>query len=180
MSSELRPIILYPNPVLRKVSESVDKDYPVKELVEEMTAIINTTSSGVGLAAIQIGVPVRIFLGYKNQPFINPEIITMKGSDPRGHEGCLSMPGVGGYKKRHQKVKIKWYDTDWNEHTALFKGFEAVVIQHEMNHLDGILFTDDMKDSDKDSDFDKTMKDLLEGNPPERNYKMEPYVGEAI
>lgn len=177
---EVRPIVLYPNPVLREISKPVDKDYPVKELVEEMTEIVNSAENGVGLAAVQIGVPVRIFLGYNNKPFINPEVIQAKGSDPRGHEGCLSMPGVGGYKRRNQKIKLKWYDTDWNEHTALFKGFEAVVIQHELDHLDGILFTDNMDDRDKDWDFNKTMQDLLEGNPPDRNYKMEPYVGDAI
>jgi len=135
-------IILFPNPILRNKSTDVPKDYPIHDLIETMIDILELIPDGVGISSPQIGINLNAFIGFADQVFINPKIIDSRGSTNRYYEGCLSIPGVNGYVERHQKIKISWFDENWRAHTKLFKGFEAVVIQHEMDHLSGVLFLD--------------------------------------
>jgi len=151
MEKEILPIYIYNDPILREKCIDVPKDFDVKDLVQKMRNTLNTTTRGVGLAAPQVGIPYRVFLGPDDIAFINFEILELKGSKPRDKESCLSMPGISGYVRRHQKVKIKWFDEDWNEHVKLFKNFDSILIQHESDHCDGILYIDRMEKNERDS-----------------------------
>lgn len=149
-------IIKVPNPVLTMPAKPVEKvDKKVFEFVEGMkkTLIATKNPKGVGLAAPQVGRVVRIFLT-KPTPkapltvFINPQIIAFsqektEGVPGRGNkfEGCLSIPNVWGVIHRHQWVKINYQTLDGKSRTPTFKGFLATIIQHEMDHIEGILFT---------------------------------------
>lgn len=144
---ELYPIRIEGDPVLRTKCEEVTKDYVgLDYVIERMHATLDSTETGVGLAAPQVGLPIRLFiLGGLDRPkkvFINPEILVMKGSKPKDTEGCLSIPKVFARVERSQKVKLKYFDENFVEHTTMFKGFEARVIQHEFDHLEGIEFYD--------------------------------------
>ncbi len=152
------PIYAYGQPVLRKVAESIDQDY---EGLEQLLADMWETmyhAQGVGLAAPQIGRAIRIFLvdtvqiqeegkedeGIK-QVFINAQKIEEAGEPWAYEEGCLSIPDVRGDVKRPAQLKIKYYDENFQEHTKVFNGVNARVIQHEYDHIDGILFTEHLK-----------------------------------
>jgi len=109
---------------------------------------------GVGLSAVQIGKPVQLFVAYnpetkKDLVFVNPKIIWKSKEKTDGipnkkfkYEGCLSIPGIFGLVKRHQAIKVCWLALNVKKHTKKFSGFLATVIQHEIDHLNGILFTD--------------------------------------
>lgn len=110
-------------------------------------------SSGVGLAAPQIGKSIRIFVvdgepldeeklqGFK-KTFINPVILKESGEKWAFEEGCLSIPGIRADILRKESLRIRYFDIDWNEHTEEYDGLAARIIQHEYDHLQGILFTD--------------------------------------
>jgi peptide deformylase len=149
------PIVAYGDPVLKKVAEDIDKDsVDVKKLAEDMFETMYA-AHGVGLAAPQIGKSIRMFVidaepmdeedeslkGLK-KVFINPTILEEEGEDWAFEEGCLSIPGIRAEVKRPERVQIHYYDEDWNEYTEDFEGLAARVIQHEYDHLEGILFTD--------------------------------------
>jgi peptide deformylase len=138
-------IVIYPNPILRKYSDQVEDDYPIHDLIDRMKYLLSKTNNGVGLAGVQVGIPLRIFLGVNNKVFINPEILNEKGANKKYEEGCLSIPKVYGNVERKQKVLLGYMDENWKHNVELFKGFEARVIQHEMDHLNGVLFTDHVK-----------------------------------
>lgn len=156
------PIIAYGDPVLRKLADNIDKDYPnLEELISNM---YNTmyNASGVGLAAPQIGLPIRLFLvdttpfaddedlseeeqkqlqGFK-QVFINARIHEETGEEWAFNEGCLSIPDVREDVNRKDTITIKFLDENFKEYTKTFDGLLARVIQHEYDHIEGILFTD--------------------------------------
>lgn len=150
-------IITIPNPLLRKKSKPVAKITPaVLKLAKEMTELIKKGPEGkrigVGLSAVQIGQPIRLFVAYdknndKELTFINPKIswkskrLTdgVPGSKNQ-YEGCLSVPDFIGLVKRHWSIKLSYLTTNDQRLTTRFSGFIATVIQHEMDHLDGILF----------------------------------------
>lgn len=153
------PIIAYGNAVLRKVGQEIDKDYPdLKELIANMYETMYN-ARGIGLAAPQIGKAIRIFLvdtkqmldedpendskekGIK-QTFINAKIIEKSGKEWVYNEGCLSIPAVNEDVVRQEKVKIQYYDEDFNFHEKEFDGMNARVILHEYDHIEGILFLD--------------------------------------
>jgi peptide deformylase len=156
------PIVAYGDPVLRKVTVDIDKSYDVKKLSEDMFETMYN-AKGVGLAAPQIGLNVRMFvvdgrpfnegedmeerdkdpslIDFK-KVFINAEILEEDGDDWAFEEGCLSIPDVREDIYRPEYVTIKYFDTDWNEHTEEYEGLAARIIQHEYDHIDGILFTD--------------------------------------
>jgi peptide deformylase len=146
-------IVAYGDPVLRKRAKEIEKDsVDVKTLSENMFETMRS-ASGVGLAAPQIGRSIRLFVidtepmedeKYRNfkQVFINPEIIEETGNDWDFEEGCLSIPGIREDVNRLEKIKIKYYDAEWQEHIDEFDGIAARIIQHEFDHLEGILFTD--------------------------------------
>jgi peptide deformylase len=147
------PIVLYGDPVLKKKAQDIDQDSEdIKQLVEDMFETMYH-ASGVGLAAPQIGKSVRVFVidstpmeedeskGVK-KAFINPQILEETGKEWDFEEGCLSIPGVREDVSRHPSVRIQYFDEEWNEHEDVFDGVLARIIQHEYDHIEGILFTD--------------------------------------
>jgi peptide deformylase len=149
------PIYTYGNAVLRKVAEPITVDYP--ELSTLITNMFETMyhAEGVGLAAPQVGLPIRILvidlapfkeddpeLGAFKVAMINPTLIEKSTAEVSGEEGCLSIPGVHETVLRAEVIKIKYYDVDFNEHIEEFQGYKARVVQHEYDHLEGHLFTD--------------------------------------
>lgn len=125
-------------------------DQLVADMFETMDA-----ANGVGLAAPQIGMSIRLFV-VDTEPmveddddekgvrmaFINPQIVDETGEEWKFEEGCLSIPGIREDVSRHDTIRIKYQDTDWNEHEEEIDGILARVIQHEYDHIEGILFTD--------------------------------------
>ncbi len=155
------PIYAYGQPVLKKVGEEIDKDYPeLKELIENMWETMYN-AQGIGLAAPQIGRAIRLFLvdtvqiesdeeGAKvekgiKKVFINAQKVEEGGKEWAYEEGCLSIPKVRGDVSRPSQLRLKYFDENFKEHTELFTGINARVIQHEYDHIDGILFTELLK-----------------------------------
>lgn len=156
------PIVAYGDPVLRKVTIDIDKSYDVKKLSEDMFETMYN-AKGVGLAAPQIGLNLRMFvvdgrpfnegedmeerdkdpslIDFK-KVFINAEILEEDGDDWGFEEGCLSIPDVREDIYRPEYLTIRYFDENWNEFTEEYEGLAARIIQHEYDHVDGILFTD--------------------------------------
>ncbi|MDY8133999.1 peptide deformylase [Aquimarina sp. 2201CG5-10] len=156
------PIVAYGDPVLKKKAKEIDKDYPkLSELLDNMFETMYN-ASGVGLAAPQIGLPIRLFIvdaepfseddelsdeeseklrGFK-KVFINATILEETGEEWAFSEGCLSIPDIREDVFRNEIVKIKYFDENFVEHTETYDGLAARVIQHEYDHIEGILFTD--------------------------------------
>ncbi len=147
------PIILYGDPVLKKKTAEIGQgSMDVKQLSDDLYETMRA-ASGIGLAAPQIGKSIRMFVVDASplededvkefkQVFINPEILDEDGSEWVFEEGCLSIPGVREDVSRNEKLKIRFYDEDWNVHEEKFEGMKARIILHEFDHLKGILFTD--------------------------------------
>lgn len=149
------PITLYGDPVLRKVTKDIDQNYEgLEKLVEDMFETMHN-AEGVGLAAPQIGLLSRIFvvdlspLGDEEpslkdfqKAFINPHIIEKEGDKILMDEGCLSIPGLREDVLRFSTIRIKYFDLNWQEYDEVYSGFTARVLQHEYDHLDGIMFVD--------------------------------------
>ncbi|MFH1253020.1 MAG: peptide deformylase [Candidatus Uhrbacteria bacterium] len=141
------PILTNPNPTLRKVSKPVKSAEILRpEFQKFLDEMIETMKrDGVGLAAPQVGILERaIIVKTKTGPeaFINPKIISASLRLAEGEEGCLSVPGVWGIVKRHTKVKIKAFNRRGEKVLIKASDLEAVIFQHEIDHLDGILFID--------------------------------------
>jgi peptide deformylase len=148
------PIVAYGDPVLKKDSEDISKDYPaLDQLIENMFETMYD-SSGIGLAAPQIGLPIRLFIvdgtdieddpstkDFK-QVFINAQILEEFDTPWEYEEGCLSIPFVRANVKRNAKVTIQYWDENFQEKTETYEGMAARIIQHEYDHIEGILFTD--------------------------------------
>jgi len=146
----IRKILVEPDPFLRQKSKKVEKvDDDVRSLINDMLETMHD-APGIGLAAIQIGVPKRIIVmdlakkNEKKQPlyFVNPEIITKSEIDLTYEEGCLSVPGQFAEIDRPDRCKIKYLDYDGKEQILNAEGLLATCIQHEIDHLEGILFID--------------------------------------
>ena len=146
----IRKILTEPDPFLRQKSEKVDVvSDDIRSLMDDMLDTMYD-APGIGLAAIQIGVPKRVIVidlsknDEKKNPlyFVNPEIITKSNNDASYEEGCLSVPNQFAEISRPDKCKIKFLDYDGNERILEVKGLLATCIQHEMDHLEGILFID--------------------------------------
>ncbi|MFD2161434.1 peptide deformylase [Paradesertivirga mongoliensis] len=147
------PIIAFGDPVLRKKAVEITKDYPnLKEVIDNMFETMYN-ASGVGIAAPQVGLSIRLFvidLTDKEEPdlkdfkkvFINAQILKEEGDKWNFNEGCLSIPDIREDISRNQTVTISYFDENWNQHTETFSGFKARVIQHEYDHIEGKLFTD--------------------------------------
>ena len=149
------PITIIGMPVLRKKTEEITEDYP--KLDELITSMFDTmyNADGIGLAAPQVNVPVRLFIidatpMVEDEPsledfkrvFINPHIIESEGEVVSLNEGCLSVPGIREDVKRIEKLTIEYYNENWELKTEKLDGWKARIIQHEYDHLDGVLFTD--------------------------------------
>lgn len=161
------PIVVYGDPVLRKKCEDIDKDYPgldklLKDMYETMYDAL-----GVGLAAPQVGKAIRLFVvdaspfaevdedeepeytaeemeemnGFK-KTFINARILEETGEEWKFSEGCLSIPRIREDVLRKPKITIEYLDENFKKHTETYEGVIARVIQHEYDHIEGVLFTD--------------------------------------
>lgn len=147
------PIYIYNDKVLTQPGNPVEKDYPnISQLIEDMFETMYG-ASGIGLAAHQIGIPIKLFVidishygegdetlkGFK-KVFINSEITEEEGEEVEIQEGCLSVPGIHIEVKRKPKIKLKYLDENFIEHEEWFEGLAARCIQHEHDHTNGVLF----------------------------------------
>ena len=150
------PIYTYGQPVLRKVSQDIDADYPeLDSLIANMVETL-ADSEGIGLAAPQIGLNIRLVIidldvisddlpEYKDykRVFINPHIIEYDDTETETmEEGCLSLPGIHENVKRPTRIHVKYLDRDFVEHDEWISGYLARVMQHEFDHLDAKMFVD--------------------------------------
>lgn len=148
-------ILQAPSDVLATPSKEVEKiDDEVRKLVSQMTkTLVNQKDpEGAGLAAPQVNINLRIFIikprvNSKGEAFINPKIIDFeeakedKNKKINRLEGCLSISRIWGPVKRHKRVKVEYLDTDGKVKTQWFSGLKSIIVQHEIDHLNGILFT---------------------------------------
>ena len=146
----LRKILTEPDPILRKKCEPLEKvDTETKKLMDDMLETMYA-APGIGLAAIQVGVPKRVIvldIAKKNEPkqpmyFVNPEIIEKSQNNSSYEEGCLSVPGQFAEIDRPDKCHVKYLDYHGQAKEIRAEGMLATCIQHEMDHLEGILFID--------------------------------------
>ncbi len=145
------PIVAYGDPVLKKVCTDIDAGYPeLQQLISNMFETMNN-ASGVGLAAPQVGLPIRLFIvdtkadegeAVFKKVFINAQILEETGELWAFNEGCLSIPEVREDVMRKPNILIRYYDQNWELHEEKVNGFAARVIQHEYDHIEGKLFTD--------------------------------------
>ncbi len=156
------PIVAYGDPVLRKIGEEICEDYPkLSQLITDMKETMYN-AEGVGLAAPQVGVSIRLFiidaspfakdkdleeeermvLSDFNQVFINPKIIEQKGDEWTFNEGCLSIPDVRENVFRQSEITVEYKDENFKVHKKTLNGLAARIFQHEYDHIEGILFTD--------------------------------------
>lgn len=149
------PIIAYGDSVLRKKASDITQDYPeLPALIENMFETMYG-AHGVGLAAPQIGLSIRLFvidatsfaedepaLANFKKVFINPQIIEEGGDKWAFNEGCLSIPEIREDISRHETVTLSYFDENWVQHEETYSGLAARVIQHEYDHIEGKLFTD--------------------------------------
>ncbi len=149
------PIYLYGHPVLREKSTDITSDYPgLSQLIDDMYET-QYASDGVGLAAPQIGRNIRLIVidaspladtfpeldGVK-LTLINPQLEVLDGESVSRAEGCLSLPGLSENVSRVEHVRLKWLDPDFKEHDEMFTGFLSRIIQHEYDHLEGMVYID--------------------------------------
>ena len=183
------PVVAYGDPILKKEAEEIDKSYPdLKQLIEDMYETMYQ-ASGVGLAAPQIGRSIRLFIvdgtsfaeDEEHDPkaqgmedfkkvFINPIIEEEQGEKWGFTEGCLSIPTIREEVFRKEKVTLSYYDEDWNLREETFEGYKARIIQHEYDHLEGVLFTDHLSPLKKRL-LTKKLQNISKGDV-EADYRM--------
>jgi len=183
-------IVGYGDPVLRKVCDDISPEYPnLKQTISDMFETMYN-AYGVGLAAPQVALPIRLFVidttpfsddedlekaeqeqlsGFK-KVFINAKMLKEEGEEWGFNEGCLSIPEVREDVYRHEKITIEYFDEDFNKKTEVFDGLIARVIQHEYDHIEGILFTDHISSLKKQL-IKKKLQNIMEGKA-RPDYKM--------
>jgi peptide deformylase len=161
------PIVVYGDPILRKIAANIDKNYPgLQQLIQDMFETMYQ-ANGVGLAAPQVNKSIRLFVvdatpfaaveegeesEYSKEEieemnnfkrvFINAKMLEESGDEWKFNEGCLSIPKVREDVDRKPKIKIEYYDENFKKHVETYEGVVARVIQHEYDHIEGVLFTD--------------------------------------
>lgn len=147
------PIVMYGDPVLRQKAKNIEQGTDILPWVEDMFETMHA-ANGVGLAAPQIGKSLRLFIVdgrvIEDEPdmqnfkkvFVNPEMIEELGTSWEYEEGCLSIPNIREKISRKEKLKIKYWDENWNQHEEIFDGMKARIIQHEYDHIEGKMFVD--------------------------------------
>lgn len=156
------PIIAYGHPVLRKKTEAITEDYPnLDKLIADMFDTMYQ-ANGIGLAAPQVGKSIRMFivnatpfaddedlseeerevLSTFKKVFINAQIVKEEGDEWAFNEGCLSIPDIREDVFRQPKITIEYVDENFKKHTETYSGIAARIIQHEYDHIEGVLFTD--------------------------------------
>lgn len=154
----VRKVLTLGNPLLRRVSDPVDLDRVKKRNFRNLLQDMYDTMSaynGVGLAAPQIGVNLRFFVkGFEEnsrypeqsavsrEVVINPQIRFLTEKTEDFWEGCLSIPGMHGLVRRPNRIAVEYWDEELRQHRRELSGFEAIVFQHEFDHLDGVLYVD--------------------------------------
>lgn len=189
------PIVAYGDPVLKKEAEEIDENYPnLNELIDNMYETMNE-AQGVGLAAPQVGLSIRLFIvdtspfaeheddedpeepdeeleklkDFK-KVFINPIILEEEGDSWKFNEGCLSIPGIREEVSRQPELVIEYYDENFELKEEKYDGLIARVIQHEYDHVDGVLFTDHLNPIKKQ--FLKKRLDNISKGIVDVDYKM--------
>jgi peptide deformylase len=167
----IRPIIEAPDPLLRQISS------PVAEVTDEIRTLVDDMfetmydAPGIGLAAIQVGVPKRVLVIDLQEPeeeggepvrnplvFINPEIVQTSETLQTYNEGCLSVPEMYAEVERPDRIRARWLDRDGKAHDEELDGLLAICLQHEMDHLEGILFIDHLSRLKRDMILKKLAK----------------------
>jgi peptide deformylase len=170
------PIYTYGQPVLRKVAQDIDKDYPeLQQLISNMWDTL-ASSEGIGLAAPQVGLGIRLVVidldllkedlpeyeGYK-KVFINAHIVEKDDTETSSsEEGCLSLPAIHEKVTRPTRIRVTYMDEDFNEHDEWVDGYLARVMQHEFDHLEGKMFIDHLSPLRKQLIKSK-LRSLLQG-----------------
>jgi peptide deformylase len=150
------PIVRLGDPVLRAVARPLDEDlFGSRELRRFVKELVDTMrdAEGVGLAAPQVGASIRVFVfeAKAHQPAVplavavNPRLEILPGETIEGWEGCLSIPGLRGLVPRHAAVELSGFDVEGRPFKRRAEGFEARIIQHELDHLDGVVYLDRMR-----------------------------------
>jgi peptide deformylase len=151
----LLPIIEVPDPRLKQISSPVEQvDEEIRALIADMFETMYA-APGIGLAAVQVGVPKRLLVIDLQEPeeedgkpvrdprvFINPEIVVHSDHEVPYNEGCLSVPEQYAEVDRPDRIRVRWLDENGKAHEEEIDGLLAVCLQHEMDHLEGILFID--------------------------------------
>lgn len=182
------PIVAYGDPVLKQKAEEIDRDHPdLQVLIDDMFETMYG-AQGIGLAAPQIGESIRLFIvdaspfgEDENDPeamkvkdfkevFINAEILSTEGVNYPFQEGCLSIPNIREDILRDERITIRYYDRNWELHEKVFDGYAARVIQHEYDHIEGVLFTDRLSPL-KRKLLKRKLTDISKGNT-DVEYKM--------
>jgi peptide deformylase len=149
------PVVVYGHPVLRKVAEDIDESYDgLQQLIADMYETMYN-AEGIGLAAPQIGLPIRLFvidaipmtedypeLADFKKVFINANIIELDGKIVTENEGCLSLPNLREDINRPSRIRIQYLDENFKQYDEVYEGFGARIIQHEYDHIEGKLFVD--------------------------------------
>jgi len=165
----VRPILVVGNPVLRQKAIKIKRnDAALQQLVDDMIDTMRA-APGVGLAAPQVGVPLRVAVIEVEGVvtiIINPEIVKLE-DEYEPEEGCLSVPGYWGHVKRAAKVTVKARDRQWKESKLVGEGLFGQALQHEIDHLDGKLYIDRLDSLD-----------MLQRVEPRRPHEREPRDGE--
>lgn len=177
------PIVAHGHPVLKRVGDDFEKNDPeLKQLISDMFETMYA-SSGVGLAAQQVNRSKRLFIvdatpyaedGEESdnlkKVFINPEIIERKGKIVSFEEGCLSYPGIRENVDREENIRMRYYDEDFNLHEEEFSGILSRIIQHEYDHIEGIVFIDRISKLRKTL-LNRKLRDISEGKV-DADYRM--------
>ena len=184
------PIYGYGEPVLRQVGEEITPNYPNLSAIIANMYDTMYNAYGVGLAAPQIGLAIRLFVidtepfsdsedlskeeqeqlkGFK-QTFINAKMLKEEGEEWGFNEGCLSIPDVREDVYRNEKITLEYYDENFNKKTEVYDGLIARVIQHEYDHIEGILFTDKISTL-KRTLIKKKLQNIMDGKA-RPDYKM--------
>ena len=171
----IKPLIILPDPALRLVSKPVERvDGALRKLADDMLETMYD-APGIGLAAIQIGEPLRMLvidLAKEDetpapQVFINPEILSSSDGRSVYEEGCLSIPDYYAEVERPAEVRVKFLDRDGKEHEVAADGLLATCLQHELDHLNGVLFIDHISKLKRDMVM-KKFKKLAKDRPASR------------
>ncbi len=180
------PIYTYGQSVLRNVADDIDPDYPdLKQLIQDMYDTLER-SEGIGLAAPQVGLSIRLVVinldvisedlpEYKGfiKTYINPYIEEVDDSETDvQEEGCLSLPGIHEKVRRPTRIHVTYQDEQFQEHDEWIGGYLARVLQHEIDHLDGVVFTDHLKGLRRQLTH-KKLQSIANGRF-ECNYKVKP------
>jgi peptide deformylase len=177
------PVYAFGQPVLKKKAIEIEADFPdLTQIVDNMWETMYA-AHGVGIAAPQVGFSIRLFVvdtiqimdddkkqeGIK-KVFINAQVVEETGDLWSYEEGCLSIPNIRGEVERRQKVRIQYLDTDFKKHDEIYEGINARVIQHEYDHIEGILFVEKLKPL-KRKLIVRKLNDIKAGNA-EADYKI--------